>query len=999
MLAPHHRVSAGCLAGFCLLITLGGCSGKATQENSQTASQTETAAKVPAERERNSSPNPDPTRQSSQNNIAAAKAAYAANRLDQALRFAQAQLVSQPQHSEALFLAADCLLQMGRSGEGFEMLGLIPIDDPTFGLEAAGRLADWHLSSGRPAEAQQQFQKIIATHGDLPLAYSRLALLANAQGRRYEASKYLYKLAQMQDITRRELGALITISDPCIVESVPGTSGSPQQPLEGDLRRAQQMRMRGQWDSCQALAEDLRKRFPDSVAIAAFLGTVYADQQKSEDLRRWHLELPAGIKEQPEYWTAMATWMELQGQTKAALRCCCESLSRDPTNSLLYDKFAQLLRSLGLDSAADQATERYDLLADVLRAYNRTLESDVVVADYIEISERLLSLRRPWEAVGWRNVAAKSEPASVGQLDSKIKEYFSMQTATGPQWLLCGIDRQRFELPDLASLQTDRENPLPGGPGQIRLEDVADKVGLQFQYQNGNDATDGSYFLHEMMGGGIGVIDYDRDGFPDLYMSQGGGSAFAADSRPNELHRNLSGQGFRQVTTESDSGDRGYGQGVAIADYNQDGFADILVANIGKNVCLRNNGDGTFTRVELDNWSENDRWTSLIAVGDLSGDGLPELFECNYVDDRAAITERCSATAASCGPIDFDSATDRVLSLRADGTFDLWPAATDMEQSPNWSLGAIIANVDDRAGNDLFIANDTGPNALWVSSEASGEAADRYRLQEEARLRGCATGLRGSLLGCMGITSGDFDGDSLIDLFVTNYLNEPSNFYCQRSAGLFIDKAGVYGLREATLPMVGFGTQACDIDRDGHLDLAVLNGHAIDRRHLGEPLEMTPQFFRGTRGSFERQTLKAAFWSRPTIGRSLAVLDWNLDGKPDLIAGHVDAPAALLENDSTIGNWIRFDLVGTLSERDAVGAKVLIVAGDRTFTSWITGGDGYHCSNESTVDFGVGEIDTIDELTIRWPSGEVQGLGPVAVNRRYVVVEGEETPFEVTVQK
>ena len=958
----------------------------------------------PAERPGQTSPAAAP--RSGQDTLAAAKDAYASKRFDEALRLARAHLVIDSGSSEGLFLAADCLLAMGQEREGFETLALIPVDDAKFGMSAAGRVADWHLGSGRPRQAKQAFEKIVETHGDLPLALSRLALLANAQGQRYEASTHLTKLARLQNITRRELGALITISDQCSVEVVPGTTGREEQPVEGDLRRARQLRMSGKWRQCQQLAEKLHQQFPDSAPIAAFLGTVYADQQLTADLQRWHADLPGGIRQQPEYWTAMAAWMEFEDQTSAAIRCCCESLSRDPSNSLLYDKFAQLLRLAGRESEAEQAALRYAWLSKVLEAYNRTFESDVKAADYVQISEYLLKLRRPWEAVGWRKVAGRTDPASVTGLDPKIEAYFQTPATEEMRWLLCGVDPVDYDLPDVTSISM-AENALsqPGqnGQRQVRLVDVAESVGLQFQYDNGNDSTDGSYFVHEMLGGGIGVIDFDRDGFPDLYFSQGGGQAFANNGKTNQLHRNLSGRRFAEVTGPSMSGDLGYGQGVAVADYNQDGFSDLIIANVGRNLVLRNNGDGTFMRVEIEAWSDRDEWTSLVAVGDLSGDGLPELVECNYIDDPAAVDRPCAAQAESCGPADYVPASDRVLRLAADGKFTRWPAASKMEQSPNYSLGAIIANFDDRAGNDLFVANDTGANAFWISSEVDEGSSvpdphpdgpqELYRLSDEARIRGCATGPRGSLLACMGIATGDFDRDGSIDLFVTNFYNEPANFFLQRSAGLFIDKAGVHGLRDATMPLVGFGAQACDFDRDGNLDIAVLNGHAIDRRHQGEPLEMAPQFFRGTSRSVQLQPLDGEFWQRRALGRALAVLDWNRDGKPDLIAGHVDVPAALLMNESAIGDWIQLDLVGTTSERDAVGAKVTLTAGDRSRVAWITGGDGYHSTNEPGVDFGLGHQQVVDQLTVHWPSGSVQKLGPLETGRRYLIIEGDDLPF------
>ncbi len=317
----------------------------------------------------------------------------------------------------------------------------------------------------------------------------------------------------------------------------------------------------------------------------------------------------------------------------------------------------------------------------------------------------------------------------------------------------------------------------------------------------------------------------------------------------------------------------------------------------------------------------------------------------------------------------------------------------------------IIANLDGRHGNEVFIANDTRENTLWVSSpvtsdssvndpaSANREQTPAYRLSEEARLRGCATGPIGELLGCMGIATGDFDHNGTLDLYVTNYYNEASNLYLQQDVGLFVDSAALFGARKPSIFAVGFGTQASDLDRDGWLDLVVLNGHAVDRREKGEPLQMKPQLFRGRAGEFVLLDLDNPFWKTPTLGRTLASLDWNRDGRPDMVANHLDSPLALLQNESDAGQWIQFELVGTRSERDAVGSKVTIECGDRKWVSWVTGGDGYLCTNEPIVDFGIDDAPRVDKVTIEWPAGDSQELRDLAPGSSYLVVEGDEEAF------
>jgi hypothetical protein len=192
---------------------------------------------------------------------------------------------------------------------------------------------------------------------------------------------------------------------------------------------------------------------------------------------------------------------------------------------------------------------------------------------------------------------------------------------------------------------------------------------------------------------------------------------------------------------------------------------------------------------------------------------------------------------------------------------------------------------------------------------------------------------------------------------------------------------------------VAWGTQAADFDHDGWLDLVVMNGHLTDHRTRGEPLEMLPQLFQGGPVSFrllQPEASSQSYWGKPALGRTLALLDWNRDGKVDAVSNHLDAPVALLENKTQAQNGLMIDLVGVKSERDATGAKVTLLSGDQSWTAWNTGGDGFLCTNESVLSFGIGTADAIDEVIIDWPSGERQRLAGLAPNKRYLIIEGSD---------
>ena len=917
--------------------------------------------------------------------LAAVRGSFNAGRFGDALDKARSYLVAHPGHPEALMLAGRSLMAIGNQPEAIATLRLVPGDEPKFGMQALGQIAEWHLSNGFPDEAEAGYRRILELHGDIALAHSRVALLMNSQGKRFEALPHLRKLAAMQDITQRELGALVTIGDQCGVQLVPGTTGTDQQPVRGDLRRARQMGMTARWDEGRNLARRLREAFPDSTAIAAFLGVAFVADQDFESLGQWKAALPDGTENQPEYWSVLAHWSFQQGKPREAIRCSMETLRRDPTRHSAYETMAKSLLALDESEAARAAYERYERLVEMRTYFQKILGRDRTGIDYLGMAERTLALNRPLESLGWLKVAARSnaDRSRMAEFQNKLQSYTPPDDFDG--WLLCGLATSDYPLPGTVSSNEPSED-RPGTERAIVLTDVAAAAQLDFQYDAGNDRTDGSYLLHHTMGGGIGVVDFDHDGHPDLYFSQGGGDPFGSGNLPNRLFRNLGGSAFGDVTAMSGSDDSRYGQGVTAADFNQDGFVDLIVANIGPNSLLRNNGDGTFTRADIGPWQSKDHWTSHVAAADLSGDGIPELVECNYIDDPGAMSTWCTPTQQHCAPGKLTAAANRVVLGTGDGSWSDWPAASPIAADGRYSLGVMITDMDGRPGNELFIANDTVENTLWSGKRASASGIVTG-FTEEARLRGCATGPVGELLGCMGIAAGDFDRNGTFDMYVTNYYNEPSNLYLQISGGLFVDRAAPYRARKASRYMVGFGTQAADLDRDGWLDLVVLNGHAVDRRSLGEPLQMQPQLFRGRSGRFDAVPSDAPFWSTAALGRTLALVDWNGDGRTDMVANHLDQPSALLQNESTPGQWIRFELVGTTSERDATGANVTIRCEARTWTGWVTAGDGYYCSNQPHLDFGV-DAAHVDGVTVDWPSGRRQELTRLECNQTYLVVEG-----------
>ncbi len=921
-----------------------------------------------------------------------AKVAEQAHRYDEAIALLKKVLLEDPSDSEALYSLAICQAGKGDFAVAIETLNGFTPEQPGVDIAMLGQSADWLIQLQRYDEAEKKLLQMIASYGDIPLAHRRLSQLFNSQGRRIDASIHMRKLASLGDISEHELYGLTTFSDP-FLDEVDASLTTFSSVAPSELSRARMLWYDGRHREARELAEQLWIKHPDSTAISAFCGRVLADSQDEKAFEDWRAKCGSAAQREPEFWYAMGTWHQHQNRHAIAVRCFLEAVSKDDTDRFSYLGLARSLIVLNRPEKAAKVMLRYeqlDEIAFIASEINRT------PSQLSRIVELLKTLRRPAEAKAWSMIAG-IDNASV-----KVDDTTNIATSSDDaSWRRCGLSLEAWPLPELDKISP---SPLPvetigaTQPGKIVLTNVSATVALDFQYQPSPQPNSEELRMHETNGGGIAALDFDLDGWVDLYFSQGGGQPHdPRGSKPKSLFRNFAGTVFSDVTAFAGADDRGYGQGVAAADVNQDGFVDLLVANIGKNVLCINNGDGTFQRSWLAGDMDGaDAWTTSIACGDLSGDHLPDIVEINYIDDRNAYTALCSGTTKVplCNPQRYRPGRDRFLKNGLDGS---WAILDDggTERPLGYGYAAVIANFDRKSGNDLFITNDTSPNHYWKSQpkrEQDGDSNGEWSLIEQAQLSGCAVGMTGVPQSCMGIASGDFDRNGQIDFHITNYTDESSDLFLQNSSGLFVNQFLQYGLDQATRSQLGWGTQAVDFDGDGWLDIAILNGNIYKDSKDGSPYRMVPQLFQGSHRHFTivpSHSNSDSFWSTPTLGRTVATLDWNRDGRTDLIANHLDAPVALLQNESVGGNWIQLELVGTTSERDAVGTEVVIRCGDETWTQWVTGGDGFLCSCEPVLSIGIGSAKKIDALEIRWPSGLEETHTIDTINHRHLFIEGE----------
>ena len=648
--------------------------------------------------------------------------------------------------------------------------------------------------------------------------------------------------------------------------------------------------------------------------------------------------------------------------------------------------------------------ERHSTLRDVTLASNAIGQTSTPdPSDYETVANGLDQLGRPLEAMTWRMFAAYQSQASkaeVQALNERRRSLFRSDSAFPSREVrLCGIDLDPFPLPkidvpDLAQTPNSLQNPPPdsGSPADgvsiPTFGNIAREVGLDHTYAVASQPVEARFALYQSLGGGVAVLDYDLDGQPDLHLAQGSGDPpTMLGQNTNQLFRNIGGT-LIDATEAAGVSDRRYTVGVTSGDWNQDGFPDLVVANIGNKVLLLNNGDGTFQSQVFDVDPEHEVLTSSIAMADVSGDSLPDIYSLHYVKDRAMLDRPPlddDGNILTVSPSSFTPGIDSLAVNDGTGKMQHQPISVS-ESDASTGLGVVIADWDGEPGNEIFVGNDIRANQLWRRLE-SGEWIDI------AAISGCALGVGGVETASMGIAVADFDGNGLRDIHITNFYQEPVSLFMNRG-GIFQDRCVQYRLHRDSANVLGFGCQAIDINLDGRPDLAVTNGNI--EKAPGEPLQQPPQMFINLGGKFQLTDVDdpTTYWRGEYLGRGMAKLDFDQDGKQDLVITHLDSPTALMVNRTpTDHHWLSVQLVGVRSERDAIGTQVDISAGSEQWSNWIVGGDGYLCHNEPKVFFGLGSVSKIDRLVVTWPTGEQQIWTDVPLDQQILVIEQQSEPF------
>ena len=537
----------------------------------------------------------------------------------------------------------------------------------------------------------------------------------------------------------------------------------------------------------------------------------------------------------------------------------------------------------------------------------------------------------------------------------------------------------------------------PVDPG-FRLVDVTAPAGIRFHHNSG---AYGGKLLPETLGSGCAFLDYDRDGWQDILLVNGTNwpghdapgpkHSSAQKPEPNtlKLYRNNRNGTFSDVTRSAGLEVEMYGMGVAVGDYDNDGYPDILITCVGQNRLFHNSGRGKFIEVTKASGLGGRQAMSTSAVWfDFDRDGLLDLLVCNYVrwsPEHDVFCSRDGKRKSYCTPEAYRGETCWLFHNRGNGTFEDVTASSGIFDSSSKSLGVAMLDYDHDGWPDLLVTNDTQPNKLY-RNQRNGTFKD---IAVDA---GIAFSAEGRARAGMGVDVADFDNSGNPGIAITNFDNEMTGLYRLTDQGNYLDVAMPSGVGLASKDKLGFGCVFLDADLDGALDLAVVNGHIDDtvRNVSGVGYAQPPQLFlnRG-RGTFVDVAAQiGGGFSQPKVGRGLACGDFDRDGDLDLLITTNNGPAYLYRNDQTAGNHsIRFGLVGTKSNRDAIGAAVRIFHGTSTQSRLVKSGSSYLSQSELPVTFGLGKRDRIDRLLIQWPNGRTEEYKDLAADRAYECVE------------
>jgi len=541
------------------------------------------------------------------------------------------------------------------------------------------------------------------------------------------------------------------------------------------------------------------------------------------------------------------------------------------------------------------------------------------------------------------------------------------------------------------------------------FEDVTAATALKnFQCVSGGKDKD---YIIETTACTVAVFDYDNDGKPDVFLLNGSTmDAERGKEKPakSALFHNLGNWKFEDVTTKAGVANERWGMGVAVADFDNDGDADLFVGNYGASRLYRNNGDGTFSDVADKVGLANKGWHTGATFGDYDKDGRLDLFVPAYLDfdfnnlppspaDAGATGDKSPCQfrgqPVMCGPRGLKGAKDKLFRQKADGTFEDVSIKTGVtDEGDYYGFSSVFVDVDDDHDLDLLVINDSTPKQLYMNR---GDGT----FEENGYASGIALNENGREQAGMGLAVGDYDNDGRVDFHITNFSDDSNTLYRSDGDGNFSDVTFQTGIGEPSIPFLGWGTSFLDYDNDGWKDIIVANGHvypAVDNFQWGTSYAQQLLLFKNTRNANNGQNKFERVAAAPNSGlalsinaRGMAIADFDADGKLDVITANAGAAPTLLRNVSEAkNNWLKIKLVGDASKKtpkDAVGSTVFVTTGKLRQRFDLTSGAGYASQNEQTIHVGLGEFSKIDKLEVFWANGQTETFPVSGINKLLII--------------